>query len=213
MEGLKRSLLYWGRVMEKFFLTILFVVVVMSIAMEIMEKGVGIEMVSVYIPMIGIVAVLAQTSANLSYNLPQAISFGATRKESLIGMEVFTHAIIVQVIPIMVLCGKYVPNYTEFETTELFKVYGVLFLFTCGAANAVCAATMRFGKKAGTWVYLTYIVIILFITIGIMISSFFGNMTFWLIKLSGWGAIAAIVFDVIMIGCCSKAIQKFEVRV
>ena len=213
MKGMKRSLLYWGGVMEKFFLIMLFTVAGMGILMEILERGSALEMVSVYIPMIGIIAVLALTSTNLSYNLPQSISFGATRKESLIGIEVFTHAIVVQMILIMALCGKYVPNPTQFETSELFRVYGVLFLFTCGAANAVYATTIRFGKAAGMWIYMIYLMIIVVITIGIIASAFMGNMTFWLVKFSGWGALAAVIFDVIMIGWCSKAIQKFEVRV
>ena len=213
MKGMKRSLLYWGGVMEKFFLIMLFTVAGMGILMEILERGSALEMVSVYIPMIGIIAVLALTSTNLSYNLPQSISFGATRKESLIGIEVFTHAIVVQMILIMALCGKYVPNPTQFETSELFRVYGVLFLFTCGAANAIYATTIRFGKTAGMWIYMIYLMIIVVITIGIIASAFMGNMTFWLIEFSGWGAFVSIIFDVIMIGWCSKAIQKFEVRV
>ena len=213
MKGMKRSLLYWGGVMEKFFLIMLFTVAGMGILMEILERGSALEMVSVYIPMIGIIAVLALTSTNLSYNLPQSISFGATRKESLIGIEVFTHVIVVQMILIMALCGKYVPNPTQFETSELFRVYGVLFLFTCGAANAIYATTIRFGKTAGMWIYMIYLMIIVVITIGIIASAFMGNMTFWLIEFSGWGAFVSIIFDVIMIGWCSKAIQKFEVRV
>lgn len=213
MEGLKRSLLYWGRIMENFFLIILFTVVGMSVLMEITEKGSGLEMVSVYVPMIGIIAVLAQSSTNMSYHLPQAISFGATRKESLIGMEIFTHAIVVQVLIIMAFCGKYMPNPTELETAEVFRAYGILFLFTCGAANAVCAATMRFGKKAGIWIYIIYLLLVVCTAIGIIASGIFGHTKFWLIVFSGWGVIAAIVFDAIMIGCCSKAIQKFEVRV
>lgn len=213
MKGMKRSLLYWGRVMEKFFLIILVSVTGMSVLMELMERGSGLEMVPIYIPMVGIIAVLAQTSNNLSYNLPQAISFGATRKESLVGIEVFTHAIVVQVILIMALCGKYVPNSTQFETTELFRVYGVLFLFTCGAANAVYATTISFGKKAGMWVYMIYLIIILLVTIGIIASAFAGSVTFRLMEFSRWGTLVSIVFDVIMIGWCSKAIQKFEVRV
>lgn len=213
MERMKRSLLYWGKVMEKFFLLMLFAVAGMGVLMEILEKGSGVEAVSMYMPMIGIIAVLAQTTTNISVTLPQAISFGATRKESLIGMEVFTHAIVVQVILLMALCGKYIPNPTEFETTELFQVYGVLFLFTCGAANAVCAATIRFGKNAGTWIYMIYLIIIVFLAIGVIAAGFLSDMKFWLIKFIGWGALAAVIFDVIMIGWCSKAIQKFEVRV
>ena len=105
MERMKRSLLYWGKVMEKFFLIMLFTVAGMGVLMEILEKGSGVEAVSMYMPMIGIIAVLAQTTTNISVTLPQAISFWATRKESLIGLEVFTHAIVVQVILLMALCG------------------------------------------------------------------------------------------------------------
>ena len=214
MKGLKRSLLYWGNIMEKYFFSIFFVILVMSAVMEILQRGEGLKMIPVYVPMVGIIAVMVQASGNISYNLPQAISFGATRKESLIGMEVFTHIIVVQVMIIMALCAKYIPNPTEIDNAELFPIYAVLFLFTCGASNAVCAATMRFGNKVGTCIYMIYLLLIVFLVIGIIVAgSSFGNIRFWLIEYSGWGAIAAVIFDVVMIGCCAKAIRKFEVRV
>ncbi len=210
MKGMKRSLLYWGRLMEKYFITICFLAVVMCLMMGLMQGEFSIDITAAYISLIGILAVMVQAANNANYFLPQAISFGSTRKESLVGMQVFTHIVVLQFMLITMLIVKYLPNYTSFETKELLLLYSFFFLTSCGAGNGVCAVILRFGKSAGMWIYVIYIVLIVFLEVGSMVADL--GIGAVLVKSSVWGIFAAVIFDIVMIGLCAKAIQKYEVR-
>lgn len=211
MEGIKRSLVYWGRIMEKFFVIVLFAAVGASIFMVRAEGN--FSMFIITLPLIGIIALMAQTTGvNMNVNLPQAISFGATRKESLIGIEVFTHIIVVQIILVMAAAGRYIPNPTGIEIVKLFQVYSILLVYTCGTASSVCAAMIRFGKNAGAWLYMIELVIIAAVITGAVTSNLLGNMEVWLDGFCRWGIVTALLFDTVMIVWFSKEIQKFEVR-
>lgn len=212
MKGLKRSLCYWGYIMEKYFLTMSFIVVAMSVMMGLTSGKTGVEMASTYIPVVGMIAVLAQAASSANYNMPQSLSFGATRKESMIGMQIFIHVMILQILLVMLLTANYLPNPTELTTVELFKIYAVLFVFGCGAGNGVCAVMLRFGNKVGTWIYIIFMVLFIFLAMGIMASGM-RDLRNTLLSFSSWGVLAAIIMDAIMIVCCFKAIQKYEVRV
>lgn len=212
MKGLKRSLIYWGYLIEKYFFTMIVTMIGMGIIMSMMNRKSELEMVALYMPMMGIIFMMSQAMSNAHYNIPQALSFGATRREILIGMQIFIHVATLQTILLTFLGVTYLPNPTELEAIKLFQIYAVLLLFSCGAGNGICAATMRYGNKIGVSVYMFFIILMIFLAVGIVISGF-ADLRNALVAFCGWGAIAAVILDIIMIGVCSKVIKNYEVRV
>ncbi|MBQ6888244.1 MAG: hypothetical protein IJN54_12125 [Lachnospiraceae bacterium] len=212
MEGIKRSLLYWGKIMEQNFWRLFLGIGATIIFMSITVKEGVFEMALRYMPMLGMIVVLSQASSNANYYLPEAISFGATRKENVIGMQVFTHIMVFQAMIVMMFGAKYVLGFTNLATMDWLSICVILFLIGCGAGNGVCATFLRYGKTAGTWAYVAGVILSIFLVVGVMIANV-GNTRSFLVSYSVWGIIGAVVFDVIMTGLCSKAVQEYEVRV
>lgn len=222
MKGYRRSLTFWGYTMEKYFLIVMGTVLVISV---ILGRGKDIfEILPTYLPMMGVISIMAQAFNAPVIYIPQGLSLGATRKEILAGMEIMLHVIALQVVLILTVVIRLTPDSANLGTLpDIFRmelgtglaVLGGIFLFLCGIGNGICAATVRFGAKIGMVAYMVFTLAIVFgliFLISFSLMDKFGNVSDMLSLVKNVGPVIAIVFDAVMIVLSFAAIKKYEVK-
>ena len=158
MTGLKRSLKYWGYIVEEYFLLALLVVAAYGIFFGLMNGNSSIKAVVTYIPIMFCVMVLALAYNNMTISMSQAISMGATRRESFLGMQVFYHLLVVQGAFITGIIIIFVPDFYGNKKLDLILVFASIYLLTCSLGNVIGVVMMRFGLNKAKIIYLLAIV-------------------------------------------------------
>lgn len=214
MKGYVRSLLYWGYEMEKFFLSILAGMVAMWAVLGIMEGDLRAEMLPTYLPMMGIIMLLIQGGVMVSYNLPQAVSYGGTRKEVMVGMEIIMHIILLQIMLLMLFFTNYFKEQYMVDTKMVILIFCAMLLLACGSANCIFATTIRFGKIIGICLYVVFILAIIIVFLVLMLAGELEPIGDFLAIWNGGGivVIAALV-DVIMMCFAFLEVRKYEVKI
>lgn len=222
MKGYKRSLTFWGYTMEQYFLIIMGTILIISFVLG--RGGDFFEILPTYLPMMGVICIMAQAFNAPVLYIPQGLSLGATRKEILVGMEIMLHVVALQMVLVLTIVIRVMPDSADLGTLpELFRmepetglaVLGGIYLFLCGIGNGICAATLRNGAKIGLVVYMVFTLVIVFGMIFLMsfsIMSKFVNFKDILDFVKNFGLIVAAVIDVGMIALNFTAIKKYEVK-
>lgn len=213
MTGMKRSLKYWGYMIEKYFLMVLLVIAVYGVFYYFMNGESAMGAVAEYIPMMFCIMILALAYNNMTVSMSQAISMGATRREAFIGMQVFYHLLVVQGIVISGMIMKCVPDFYEHKKSELFMFLTVIYLLACGLGNAIGVVMMRFGLNTAKIIYIFILVVLglgLVFTTLILDHVIAASM---IRMISLCGILLAVILDMLMVRFFSKSVKEYEVRV
>lgn len=212
MTGLRRSLVYWGRSIEKFFLIMLLVCVVMVVFVSIMNGESAIDYIAIYVPMIFSVALPSLAYTNITTSLSHIISMGATRRDSFWGMQIFFHLLMLQGMIVTGIIMLLLPELYATDKVSLCKYIMALYVFSCAMGNVISVAVMRRGMNTAKIIYIGVLVIICLVEVIIMVVSEHIAIPF-LGVVSVIAMIAGLILDVISVVVCSKAVREYEVRV
>lgn len=213
MTGLKRSLKYWGYIVEEYFLMVLFVIAVYGIFFNLMSGNSAMDAVVEYIPIMFCVMILALAYNNMTVSMSQAISMGATRRESFIGMQVFYHLLVVQGTLITGIIITFVPDFYDNKKLDLILAIASIYLLACSLGNVIGVAMMKFGLNIAKIIYILALVasclgvlfVVLLIDLDVAIST---------VRISSLFIIGfAVVLDMVMVRLFNKAVREYEVRV
>lgn len=211
MKGIGRSIHYWLLNTEKVFLAMIATVVVMSVLLGMDDRETFMDMMNLYLSLLGgIFAVAIMLTASTHY-IPQSLSMGATRKETYVAMEFSMHLIMLQILLAALILNEVLP--IQIWTTDYIISAGIFYLIAVGAGNAMCACGMKFGNRAAMIIYMVTVLIMA------VIGGVFGAMS----ALKSDGAInilmivknfwfLPLIFDIIMGAVCYMVLRKYEVR-
>ncbi len=211
MKGLARSVYYWMYNMEKTF-AIMFLTVTAIVTFQVMVSGRGMDVVvlQMYVPMVGSIMLIALLMNNATHFIPQSLSYGGTRKEVFIGMELSIHLMMIQIILISII-GMIVMPKNSFSENFLYQSF-LIYLICEALGNFLCACSLKFGMKIGMILYM-----ILVILASVSISMLFVFSTNSIVELMNEdmysvALLAVVLLDGIMVALCYLAIRKYEVR-
>ena len=213
MTGLRRSLKYWGYIVEKYFLLVLLVIAVYGIFFSLMNGNSSIKEVVAYIPIMFCVMILALAYNNMTISMSQAISMGATRRESFLGMQAFYHLLVVQGAFITGTIITFVPDFYDNKKLDLILAIASIYLLACSLGSVIGVAMMKFGLNIAKIIYVLAIVasclgvlfVVLLIDLDVAIST---------VRISSLFIIGfAVVLDMVMVRLFNKAVREYEVRV
>lgn len=212
MTGLKRSLIYWGINIEKFFLTMLLLSAVMLGIMSFLNGEIAYEYVLIYIPMIFAIAFLSLAYTNITTSLSHIISMGATRRDSFLGMQIFYHLLVIQGIVVTGIVIGLLPEFYATDNLSLCKYFMALYIFSCTTGNGISIVVMRYGMNTAKIIYIGGMIVISMLEVIIMMISqhmiipYLGTVSVVVIMVG-------LILDAVSIMICSKAVKEYEVRV
>lgn len=211
MKGIGRSIHYWFINLEKVFLAMTGTVAVVSILMGAGDEVSFVEMLNIYLPMMGGIFAMAIMMTASTHFIPQSLSMGATRKETYIAMEAVTHLIMVQTLLLAVILNMLLPE--AIWPADYIVISAACYLFFAGVGNAMCAGGLKLGNRAAM---IIYIIMVLFVAgiAGVIgaVSGFEETIVpdFLIIIKMFW--FVALIFDILMAAVCYIALHKHEVR-
>ena len=212
MTGLKRSLIYWGRSIEKFFLMILLLGVVMTVCMSFFNSVPPHEYLLLYIPMTFTISLLSLAYTSITTSLSHIISMGATRRDSFFGMQLFYHILVLQGLLITVILIMALPKVYATDKSSLCMSFAALYIASCAMGNGISIAVMRCGMNTAKAVYIGALIVVCLLVAIIMVVSerivipYFGVVSIIV-------AMVGVLLDISCIVACSKAVREYEVRV
>jgi len=165
MTGLKRSLIYWGRSLEKFYFLILFMSVAMVSGMSILYGGLGYGGVFSYIPMIFSISFLALAYTNITTSLSNIIAMGSTRRDSFLGMQIVFHLMVLQGMLLTVIAIWIMPQAYATDKVTLCKYIVALYVVSCTLGNVINIAVMRCGMNTAKIIYIGTLIVIIMLDI------------------------------------------------
>lgn len=211
MKGYLKSIQYWAYFMEMLFFSMLGTVVLIFAIYAFMDAGgtTWWRWVANYFPMMGLIFPIAGGMNMANMQVPLALSSGSTRKETVVGVLVMMHIVMLQLWLFGVIGNAMLPEI--YHSDEYNRVCGLLFLISCGIGIGLGAVILRFGGKVGMIVYIVMIVLVV-ISIGIVSALAGFDAIFPLINGTGI-LVAGVVFDGIMAIGFYLAIRNYEVRI
>lgn len=211
MTGLKRNLIYWGYMIEKYFFLVLFIIAITVVLLGIANGRDCFEELIICCPLIFNIMILSSAYSNITESMAQVISMGATRRESFIAMQVFFHLMVVQGSLLTVIVVLFIPDRYLTSKYHLLLVFLAFYMLSCGIGNAVNAVMMRFGLRAARVVFIIAQVIICLAMLGTTIV--WQKMETPLPDFISIGVIlAALVLDIIMVLFNRRAVMGYEVH-
>ncbi len=212
MKGLGRSVYYWLYNLEKTFV-IMFATISAIVAFQVLVNGGDLSAVmpQMYIPMIGSIMLIAMFMNNAVHFIPQSLSYGGTRKDVFMGMEIAIHLMMMQWM-LLVIIGMFIMP-ADFFSADFFKQCLSIYLACCGLGNLLCAGSLKYGAKIGMILYIIFVVAAS-IFIGVFFALSANNIVEYMSNGASYFAVllAAVLLDGIMIAICYFAIRKYEVR-
>ncbi len=208
MEGLKRSFKFWFCGYEKYFwIVFAFVMVICFVVAGILDQT-YFEVVSRYVPAMGIITIMAQSTSMTNTYLTLSVSHGATRKEALFGMTVMTHILIAQMVIVQVLCYALMPEQNVMKESAGFLT-GLL-LIVGAMSNVVSVLSLKFGNMVAFIVYF----IVTFSSFVIIMSLADEDLPFTFIQniRLHYMVIAAAIIDIIAVFFNFKVMRRYEVK-
>ena len=213
MRGIGKSIYYWLYNMEKTF-GAMFLVVAAVITFQVLMGGADMEFGTsqMYVPMMGSIMLIAMLMNNATHFIPQSLSYGGTRKEVLVGMEIVIHLMMMQMMLVIMIGRNVLPKLFP-NTKEFLNQCFLIYLICGGLGNFLCACSLKYGAKIGMILYMI-LVIGASISIGLMFAFSLNSILKFASGHVGYGVIflAAVLLDGVMIAFCYLAIRKYEVR-
>lgn len=211
MKGIGRSIHYWFINLEKVFLAMTGTVAVMSVLMGTGEVVSFVEMLNLYLPMMGGIFAIAIMLTASTYYIPQSLSMGATRKETYIAMEIMTHLVLVQALILAVILNILLPE--AIWQTDYIVISAACYLTFAGIGNVMCAGGLKLGGRAAMIIYIVMVVLIAGMAGAIAaITGFEKAMVTNLADIIKIFWFVALIFDILMAAVCYIALHKHEVR-
>lgn len=211
MSGIRRSLRYWGYIVEYLTIMILAVTIFVCFLSSLgAEKNQMWEHAASYAPALCVFAMCVMGINGVNYYLPFTIAMGSTRKDSILGMEIMIHLMALQLAVVAALVKFLRPV----ESRESVGALVITSLFCCLVTSAMCngisAVYLKFGRTVGFVVYFI-------LAIGGMAAVGLADSLFpaFLSQVSGniWPAMIAILLDLAMGVFFYFASRKIEVRI
>lgn len=212
MTGLKRSLIYWGRSIEKFFLMICFLAMITAVFVSIINSVPPLDYILMYIPMTFTIALLSLAYTNITTALSHIISMGATRRDSFLGMQLFYHILVLQGLLITVILILALPKVYATDKSSLCMFLAALYIASCAMGNGISIAVMRCGMNTAKVIYIGALIVVCLFSIIIMsVSEHMVIPHFGVVSIIV--AMVGVLLDILGIVVCSKAVKEYEVRV
>ena len=211
MKGIGRSIHYWLINLEKVFLAMVGTVAVMSILMGAGDRMDFIEMLNLYLPMMGGIFAIAIMLSASTYYIPQSLSLGATRKETYIAMEITTHLLMVQTLLLAIIFNMILPQ--AIWSADYIVISAVCYLTFAGIGNAMCAGGLKLGNRAAMVIYMIMVVLVAGIAgaMGAMTGFEENSLTHIMMAIINFWFVA-LIFDILMAAVCYVVLRKHEVR-
>lgn len=212
MAGLKNSLIYWGRSMEKFFMLMMLIALATAGGMSVMSGEVDFGYILYYVPLIFSISILAIAFQNITAALSNIIALGATRKEGFLGMQISFHLLVLQQMIINIVILWLLPENYAVDRITIGTFIVALYIFACAFGNVINVVVMRSGMNKAKFIYIAEILVIAMIDIIVLqmceyiAIPFLGTISLIIL-------VFGIVLDVLAIGMCNKAVKEYEVRV
>lgn len=214
MRGMGRSIHYWVYMMEKIYLTVLGAVsctaLIASFSRE--KENLTYPLLMTYILIAGTVVLIVQGFSNPESIVAQAISYGSTRKEVLVGMLVSTHIVGIQTLFLLKLCSFVLKQMGREEYVYAnMGIYTGIIICVIALGTLISTVSLRFGRKKSVFCY----AISMFAVLGFVIYGAISTGGFVFLEsirgtvLLGIGGAA----DIFTATACSMAIKNYEVRV
>lgn len=212
MTGLKRSLIYWGRSIEKFFLMICFLAMITAVFVSIINSVPPLDYILMYIPMTFTIALLSLAYTNITTALSHIISMGATRRDSFFGMQLFYHILMLQGLLVSEIVILALPKVYATDKSSLCMFLAALYIASCAMGNGISIAVMRCGMNTAKVIYIGALIVVCLFSIIIMsVSEHMVIPHFGVVSIIV--AMVGVVLDILGIVVCSKAVKEYEVRV
>lgn len=212
MTGLKKSLIYWGRSIEKFFLFVLLISVITVGCMSVLYGEIDYGYIFFYVPMILSISIIAIAYTNITTSLSNTIALGATRRDSFWGMEIFFHLLVLQGMIITGIVLWLLPEVYKADKVTLGKYIVALYILSCAFGNVINVVVMRCGMKMAKGVYIAVDIVICVLAILVLQISEYIVIPF-LGTVSMVAAGIGMVLDIVSIMMCNRAVREYEVRV
>lgn len=212
MVGLRNSLIYWGRSMEKFFMLMMLIALATAVGMSVMSGEVDFGYILYYVPLIFSISILAIAFQNITAALSNIIALGATRKEGFLGMQISFHLLVLQELIINVVILWLLPENYAVDKVTLGTFIVTLYMLSCAFGNVINVVVMRSGMNKAKIVYIAELIVIAMIDIIVLqiceyiAIPFLGTISFIIF-------VFGIALDVIATRMCNKAVKEYEVRV
>lgn len=206
MDGIKRNLRYWGRMVETTVGMLLVFIAFFSLFYTIGgDIGEAWKYIASYTPAVCMLSMCVMGFTGVNNYLPFTISMGSTRRDSFIGMEIMIHVMACQLAVLSVLAEFLQPEESKAGMTRILITCLFCIFFAAGVCNGIGAVNMKFGKIAGFVVYFTF-------SIGGIFGVVFAGGLLGLSVTRIWTVLAAVLLDLVAGVFCYLASRKIEVR-
>lgn len=212
MAGLKRSLIYWGRSIEKFFMLMLLIAFATSVGMSVMSGEIDFGYIAYYVPLIFSISILALAYTNTTTSLSNMIALGATRRESFLGMQIIFHLLVLQGMVITGILLWLLPIEYATDMVTLTKYIMALYILACAFGNVVNIVVLKGRINTAKIVYVGVLIVIVMLDIIVLQVCEYIEIPF-LGTISLGAMVIGIVLDVVSVWKCQKAVREYEVRV
>lgn len=221
MKGIGRNLRFWGVHLHKMLLTMVATIAVMLAFFTIMEGGNFMESYGEQVPFYLIILTFMSAFMNalngMTNQFPMTVSFGSTRKDSFIAMQLVQHVIMIEFLLAFYAWFYFVVFEREnpFDSFFVMTAVGIV-LLVLGLCNVTSAANLRFGRAIGVIVYLLCIIVIVATVVGLALGGALDlllNDSSWMDFLAKpWILLAGVLFDGAMILILYAQVRKRDLQ-
>lgn len=210
MDGIKRSLRYWGRMVETTVGMLLVFLVLFGLLYTIgADIGEAWKYIASYTPAVCVLSMCVMGFTGMNNYLPFTISMGSTRRDSFIGMEIMIHAMACQLAVLSVLAEFLQPEESKVGMARIVITCLFCSFFAAGLCNGIGAVNMKFGKIAG---FVVYFIVAIGGMFGIVFAGSLLGLSLTQMFNSIWTVLAAVLLDLVAGVFCYLASRKIEVR-
>lgn len=169
MKGIGRNLLFWGKTLEKMVLFMTLWIIGLVAFMTLMEGGsfwevFGGQMPS-YLIMLAFLSLFVSSMNGVQIYYPLTVSFGSTRKQSFVAMQLILHLIVAEYIAMICL-------FSYFFNAQVWQLVSRYFVSVAGAffiilamGNLISTTYMRYGRALGMLLYVILLILIISVCI------------------------------------------------
>ena len=222
MKGIGRNLRFWGVALHKVMLSMVATIAVMLVFFTLMEGGNFMEeygkQVPFYLIMLAFISSFMNALNGMNTQFPLTLSFGSTRKDSFIAMQVMQHLIMAEYLIAFYAWVYFVilERKAAFGEPYFMSAMGIV-LLVLGLCHLTSAVSLRFGRTIGVIVYIVSIIAVISVTAGIIIhcsnaESFVGIESLGTVLNNPWIFLAGALFDGVMIAVLYAQVRKSNLQ-
>lgn len=212
MDGIKRNLRYWGRVMENMVFIVILTMAILNLVYATEDIFLIprqlLRMCAASLTLFGMYAG-AMIGIGSDSSISFALSMGSTRRDTFIGMETMLHLLGIELFAISQIAWLLLP--TEDKGNQQMIMLGSITCIFLAAFFGNITAAIRLKWQNGIDIFLCIVILIcsmagLLVSIGLNAEWLFSILT------KGWMIALSIVLDVVTGLLCFRGVKKAEVR-